>query len=82
MPLISYICECKNSTSKYYRQAKESPACLLCGVCGKDMKKSLSAPSTSSKISVDNGVQARAVEIDPNIIAINRERSEKDYREK
>ncbi len=81
MPLISYICECKNSTSKYYRQVKQAPACLLCEKCGKEMKKTLSAPTTSSKITVDNGFQARAVEIIPDIVEINQQRSSKDYRE-
>ena len=64
------------------RQAKDAPASFLCPVCNKnDLKKQLSAPSSSSKISVDNGVQARAVEITPDIIEINKARSEKDYRE-
>lgn len=45
------------------------------------MKKILSSPSSSSKISVDNGVQARAVEISPDIIETNEERSKKNYRE-
>ena len=41
----------------------------------------LSAPSSVSKVIVDNGFQARAVEVNPDIIEINKERSEKDYRE-
>jgi len=81
MPLIHYLCEDKHSVSKFYRQAKEAPACFLCDKCGKDAKKTLSAPSSASKIVVDNGFQARAVEINPDIVEINRERSSKDYRE-
>jgi len=46
------------------------------------MKKMLSAPTSLSKVTVDNGFQAKAVEIIPNIIELNEERSSKDYREK
>jgi len=63
------------------RQAKDAPASFPCTSCNSsEMKKQLSSPSSSSKIVVDNGVQARAVEITPDIIEINKARSEKDYR--
>lgn len=82
MPLIAYACKCGHSSKKFVRQAKEALASFLCPECKTDdMKKQLSSPSSSSKITVDNGVQARAVEITPNIIEINKARSEKDYRE-
>ncbi len=82
MPLIAYACKCGNTTKKMTRQAKDAPASFLCPKCNIDqMKKQLSSPSSSSKIIVDNGVQARAVEIMPDIIEINKARSEKDYRE-
>jgi hypothetical protein len=81
MPLIHYLCECNYSESKFFRQAKDAPATLPCKKCGKNQKKTLSAPSSSSKISIDNGVQARAVEITPDIVEINKARSEKNYRE-
>jgi hypothetical protein len=81
MPLIAYVCESKHSKSKLFRRVAEAPATIICETCGKDMKKTLSMPSTSSKITVDNGFQARAVEILPDIIEINEERSKKDYRE-
>jgi hypothetical protein len=80
MPLINYTCECKHSVGKFFRQAKEAPASFICEKCNKEMKKTLSMPTSSSKITVDNGVQARAVEIIPNIVEINQERSAKDYR--
>lgn len=64
------------------RQAKDVPASFLCPKCNvSQMKKQLSSPSSGSKIVVDNGVQARAVEIVPDIIETNKARSEKDYRE-
>ncbi len=80
MPIINYTCECKNSSKHFYRQAKDAPADLPCGNCGQRLKKALSIPSSSSKIVVDNGVQARAVEVIPNIVELNQERSAKDYR--
>lgn len=81
MPLIAYGCNCGHSLKKYTRQAKDAPASILCPKCNTDMKKLLSAPSSSSKITVDNGIQARAIEIMPDIIEINEARSKKDYRE-
>lgn len=83
MPIIAYLCSCGQVAKKFYRQVKEAPAAFLCEHCNSaDMKRQMSAPNSASKISVDNGVQARAVEINPDIIAINKERSEKDYTEK
>lgn len=81
MPLIHYLCECKHSTKKFYRQPKDAPATILCILCQCEAKKILSAPSSTSKIVIDNGVQARAVEVNPDIIEINKERANKDYRE-
>lgn len=81
MPLIAYQCECKNVIKKFVRTAKDAPSSLICTKCSKEMKKLLSAPSSTSKIVVDNGVQARAVEINPNIVEINEARANKDYRE-
>lgn len=82
MPLIAYKCDCGHIISKFERQAKNAPAFLTCPFCKTEtLKKQLSSPSSGSKIVVDNGVQARAVEIVPDIIEINKARSEKDYRE-
>ena len=66
---------------KFYRTAKNVPSCFTCIHCGKEAKKQLSAPTSTSKIVVDNGFQARAVEINPDIVEINKERSEKNYKE-
>jgi hypothetical protein len=79
MPLIAYLCECKNSKTKYYRQVKDVLVSVVCDKCDKQMKKCLSAPTNSSKVTVDNGFQARAIEVNPDIIEINKARSEKDY---
>jgi tetraacyldisaccharide-1-P 4'-kinase len=80
MPLTIYLCEDKHSVTKFYRQVKDAPACVVCE-CGKEAKKTLSAPNSTSKITIDNGFQAKAVEVNPEIVSINKERSEKDYRQ-
>lgn len=80
MPLFHYLCECNHSVSKFYRQAREAPATFTCVKCNKQQKKQLSAPNSLSKITVDNGIQARAVEIVPNILEINAAKSAKTYR--
>jgi hypothetical protein len=81
MPLIAYVCDCKNSINKLFRRVADAPATIICEKCKLEMKKTLSAPSSSTKIVVDNGFQARAVEILPDIIEINEQRSNKNYRE-
>lgn len=81
MPLLYYLCTCGLNASKFYRQAKDAPTAMIC-ICGKEYKKQLSAPSNSSKIIIDNGFQAKAVEVDLAVIASNQENSTKDFREK
>jgi tetraacyldisaccharide-1-P 4'-kinase len=80
MPLIYYLCSKGHGVSKFFRQAKDAPAVLACE-CQEEAKKQLKPPSSVSKIIVDNGFQARAVEVNPDIVEINKERSQKDYRE-
>lgn len=81
MPMIHYVChDCGFSLKKILRKPPY-PSTLICEKCNGSMTKELSAPSQSSKISVDNGVQARRVEISPDIIETNEARSKKDYRE-
>jgi hypothetical protein len=81
MPLIAYTCECNHSKSKLFRRVAEAPATIVCEKCNKEMRKTLSSPTQSSKITVDNGFQARPVEIMPDIIEVNEERSRKNYTE-
>lgn len=81
MPMINYACECGHSAKKIFRRAEGITSTILCEKCGKEMTKLLSAPTQSSKISIDNGVQARRVEVSPDIIEVMEERSKKNYRE-
>lgn len=79
MPIIAYGCECTSVIKKFVRKACDAPSSLICAICQKDMKRMLSAPFSTSKVTIDNGFQARAVEIHPDITEINAERSKKDY---
>jgi hypothetical protein len=81
MPLLYYLCSCGKNVSKFYRIAKDAPIGLAC-VCGAEYKKQLSAPSSKSIITIDNGVQAKSVEVNLATIESNQENSTKDFREK
>lgn len=81
MPLFAYSCECGNVIKKFCRVVKDAPSCITCPKCKLEAKKILSAPSSVSKVVVDNGFQARAVEINPDIVEINKERANKNYKE-
>ena len=50
--------------------------------CGGEYKKQLSAPSSKSVVTIDNGFQAKAVEVNLDTIQSNEENSTKDFREK
>jgi len=81
MPLISYLCICGEFFKKYLKSAKESPASITCSKCGLEAKKSFGTTSSSVKITIDNGLMARAIEVDPNITEINDDRASRDYSE-
>lgn len=81
MPLLHYLCKCGLQLSKFYRNAKEAPIELTC-VCGAGYKRQLSAPSSKSVLTIDNGFQAKAVEVNLETIASNEENSTRDFREK
>jgi len=80
MPMIKFKClnpGCGFFFSKMYRNGLDLPSELECEKCSGRAKRTLSSPASSSKITIDNGIQARATEIDPNIEEINSERSRK-----
>ena len=80
MPLINYLCSCGELSKKYFKVAKDAPPIVGCK-CGSKAKKAFGATSSSHKTVIDNGLMARRLEIDPNIMEINDERSAKDYSE-
>lgn len=80
MPLVNYQCqnpECKMHFGFFYKTAKAIEKHIACKFCGSLSKRSLSAPTNTSLITVDNGVQANAVEIDLDMIEKLKERSDK-----
>ena len=80
MPLINYTCSCGEILKKYLKSAKDALPTVKCK-CGLDAKKAFGATSSSHKITIDNGLMARRVEVDPDITEINDQRSAKDYSE-
>ena len=80
MPLINYVCNCGEVLKKYFKSAKDAPPVVGCK-CGTEAKKGFGSTSSSHKIVIDNGLMARRLEIDPNVMEINDERSAKDYTE-
>jgi hypothetical protein len=81
MPIIAYSCGDSHIIKKFFRSASNAPTSFVCEKCGANMKKLLSSPYSQSKLLVDNGIQARAVEINLDVIEANQERAKKDYRE-
>jgi hypothetical protein len=81
MPLINYLCSCGENTKKYLKSAKDATVTINCPKCGLEAKKCFGSTSSSHKISIDNGLMARSIEVDPDIMAINDKRSAKDYSE-
>lgn len=84
MPIIRYNCSCGHSVGKFIKAGGKAPAFLPCPECKQDMYKTLSGPTSDSKIKVDNGVQARPVEINVESIkdSQNRARFIQKMREK
>jgi hypothetical protein len=85
MPLITYICnnhECRNTITKSFKPKDKIAGYLDCGCCsvGK-LERQLGAPSSVTKTKIDNGINARPVEIYENIVEMNEERSRQGGKE-
>jgi hypothetical protein len=80
MPMIKYQCQnsaCGRLYSKIVKAGIKIENLGTCEKCNSESKRLLSSPASSSKIVIDNGLQARATEIHPNIQEINTERARK-----
>lgn len=78
MPMIRYCCKnCANNFSIMYRSVKDIKTPVPCKKCGGEAVRQLSAPASASVVRVDNGVQAKAVEVNFAIIESNKEMSKK-----
>ena len=80
MPLINYVCDCGEVLKKYFKSAKDASPTVKCK-CGSEAKKSFGATSSSHLVTIDNGLMARAIQVNENIMEINDERSAKDRTE-
>jgi len=80
MPLINYVCDCGEVQKKYFKTAKDAPLIVGCK-CGLEARKGFGVTSSSHLIKIDNGLMSKSIEINPNIMDINDERSAKDYSE-
>lgn len=65
--IIKFECnnpDCDNGIDKFFKSATDIPPFLDCGACGTGkLERTLGAPSSKSTQVVDNGSQARRVEV-------------------
>lgn len=65
--MIKFLCnnpDCGNNIEKFYTKVKDIAPFLDCGSCGTGkLERVLGAPSSKSTQFVDNGVQAKRVEV-------------------
>ncbi len=78
MPMIQFQCnnpDCDNGITKLFTNIKQIPPFLDCGQCGTGkLERQLGAPNTKSTQIIDNGIQARRVEIDNDVVEKERNR--------
>jgi len=80
MPRIDYLCSgCKKAFKKYFSKSGAITDKIKCKFCTEEADRQLSAPSSKSTMTLDNGVQGRATEIMHDIIDLNKERDKKGY---
>jgi|GEM_PF-3348138 len=79
MPRILYKCQCGSESYSVWATSKGIPDKKKCESCGEESLRQLSAPSSKSVFVVDNGVQARAVEVNMETVESRKEDSRKDY---
>lgn len=78
MPMIEFVCnnpDCDNSIEKYYQKVNQIPPFLDCGQCGTGkLERGLGAPTSESTQIIDNGLQARRVEVRSNVVERERDK--------
>lgn len=82
MPRIAYKCcneECENEFYSFYNTTLSVESFKKCPKCNHVSKRQLSAAGVKSVFTVDNGFQARSVDIDLKVIEGNKEVSKKGY---
>jgi hypothetical protein len=74
MPRIPYSCNsCNKTKKKFYKASSDVKDKIECE-CGGELLRKLSSPSSKSTMVVDNGVQAKATELDRDIVEIIEDR--------
>ena len=80
--MIKFECnnpECDNSIDKFFKNAKDIPPFLDCGACGTGkLERTLGAPSSKSTQVIDNGSQARRVEVMNAVVEQEQDKLDKD----
>ena len=78
MPMITFKCnnpDCDNQITKVFNKLKDIPPFLDCGACGTGkLERQLGAPTSKSTQVIDNGVQARKVEVMNEVVEKERDR--------
>lgn len=76
--MIKFECnnpDCNNGITKHFVKVKDIPPFLDCGACGTGkLERQLGAPSSKSTQVIDNGVQARRVEVMNDVVEKERNR--------
>jgi DNA-directed RNA polymerase subunit RPC12/RpoP len=82
MPRILYVCaKCNKESKKFYKSSSDIQDKIKCE-CEGELVRQLSSPSQRSKIIIDNGVQAKAVEVDREIVEIIEDREKSDLKKR
>jgi hypothetical protein len=80
--LIKFSCnnpDCKNEISKFFKSHKDIPPFLDCGSCGTGkLEREYESPSSKSTFVIDNGFQAKSVEVLSEIIEIEEKKVNRD----
>lgn len=80
--LIKFACnnpDCNNEITKLFKNKSDIPPFLDCGDCGTGkLERQLSSPSTKSTQMIDNGAQARRVEVMSEVVLKEQEKLSRD----
>lgn len=77
--MVDYECtKCDNTSSKYFRKSKDVSDEVECTECGGQMERQLGAPNTKSTQFIDNGLQARRVEVSSDIVQQEKDKLYRD----
>jgi hypothetical protein len=83
--LVHFKCnnpDCPNEITKLFSKSKDISSWLDCGECGVGkLERQLSAPSTKSTQMIDNGAQARRVEVMSEVVLKESERLAREEEE-